>query len=233
MTCEICDEDHLEPGCFIDSMKEIGRFRAALNAESDRGCALMAASYLEEKARNLLRSIYIENAPLVEEELRHLSFADVVIQAYLLGLLPEKMKKDVDLIRKIRNEFAHTANSVNFETDSIADRCQCLHHASKFSRETKNYRSEFISASISIALCLMFEGLKHQHAIIPEDINYDEASHAPQLAILLTRKVYKSLEIDSSQESDNFQTAHWAQLGQALDIICKENDVTSHDSNSC
>ncbi len=224
---EVRNEEHLEFDLLTSLTKEIAMFRATLNMESDRGCALMAASYLEGKVRDILRSIYADDAALVEGVLNRLTFADAVNQVYLLGLLPEKMKRDIGLIRKIRNEFAHTESPVNFETGSIADRCHCLYHASRVSKKIGDIRSQFTSAAISIALCLMYERAERHHATIPDDIDYDEPSSAPQLAVLLTREVYESLKKESM---DSEQSAHWDALLEVFDSI-ENNDISEFHIN--
>ncbi len=48
------------------------------------------------------------------------------------------------MIRKIRNEFAHTAESVSFDTQSIADRCRSLRFS--YHTEEASLRSHFTAA---------------------------------------------------------------------------------------
>jgi DNA-binding MltR family transcriptional regulator len=46
--------------------------------------------------------------------------------AFALGLISEKTYRDLQILREIRNEFAHFSESVSFDTPSVRDRCREL-----------------------------------------------------------------------------------------------------------
>ncbi len=111
-------------------MAEIVAFRHALSAESDRGCVLFAAAYLEEALKDLLccslvKNKHIENdlfdgtAPLA-------TFSAKIKFAYYLGKISAVSRRDLDTIRAIRNNFAHSPKVISFTEQSIADRCKNL-----------------------------------------------------------------------------------------------------------
>jgi len=111
---------------------EVLRFRDLLGSETDRGCALTAAAYLDAELQSLLRNYLVDDADVAE----HLfapdrplgSFAGRIDLAYMLGLIPRLAARDLHLIRKIRNDFAHEPWNVSFETPVIASRCRELRH---------------------------------------------------------------------------------------------------------
>jgi hypothetical protein len=87
-------------------------FMNASNNETDRGRALVAASLIEEMLEEILRSFLREgsetsklfeapNAPLS-------SLHSKALLSRSLCLISAAEFKDIDLIRRIRNEFAHS-----------------------------------------------------------------------------------------------------------------------------
>ena len=106
-------------------MQELGRFLAEFNRENDRGAALVAASMLDDRLKEVLAAYLLEsnhseellsgfNAPLG-------TFAARASAAFALGLIQENELKEITLIRKIRNEFGHEWKSLSFETGRVAD----------------------------------------------------------------------------------------------------------------
>src|SRR5438876_8972547 len=92
-------------------MREVFEFRQSLSDESDRGCALMAAAYLDAELDRLLRK-YCVNNPNVQNDIFGSSrplgtFSSRIDMCYLLGLLGPNAHRDLHLIRRVRNEFAH------------------------------------------------------------------------------------------------------------------------------
>jgi hypothetical protein len=71
--------------------KDVGRFLDDLQKESDRGCAMVAAAYLEESLESLLRAAFISDPKAVDElfdPMRPISdFAAKTEVSYCLGLI--------------------------------------------------------------------------------------------------------------------------------------------------
>lgn len=103
-------------------------FRRALTEETDRGCALLAASFLEGMIEELLRERLVDNPKLQKEMLHHSgplgTFSSQIDMACLLGLVGPAMRRELHLIRQIRNDFGHTARRISFGEPSIASRCR-------------------------------------------------------------------------------------------------------------
>jgi hypothetical protein len=56
------------------------------------------------------------------------TFSARIEVAFLCGFIGERAKRDLHLIRKIRNEFAHVPEPLDFSTEQIANRCRELHY---------------------------------------------------------------------------------------------------------
>lgn len=120
--------DGLEEAAGVAIPGALLRMRRTLSLETDRGCALVAAAYLDHELGKLLRAFFVDDPSTADEFLgnnRPLGTFSSRIQAcLLLGLLRKDQCRDLDLIRKIRNEFAHLSERLSFESPQIRDRCK-------------------------------------------------------------------------------------------------------------
>lgn len=112
-------------------------FRHGLNGETDRGCALMAAEYLSNQLGELLRAHFIDDKKTCDEVLEAANgalstFSPRIEFAYLLGLIGPAARRELHLVRKIRNEFAHQYRPLAFDEERISARCQELRTHSIF-----------------------------------------------------------------------------------------------------
>jgi hypothetical protein len=131
----------MTPAQFLEKQhEEFLKFRSALSKETDRGCALFASSYLEKALsdliycalafdKNIEKDLFSGTTPLA-------TFSSRIKIAYYLGKISKVEKRDLELIRKIRNEFAHSADPIDFETHKIKSQCSEL----SFSYHDKNHR---------------------------------------------------------------------------------------------
>lgn len=102
-----------------------------LEGESDRALAVLAAAYLDF----LLGEILILQMKVSEKKARELllngesgvisTFSAKIRLAYCLGLISDSQKKDLNIIRGIRNGFAHKFD-MSFSESVIADKCREL-----------------------------------------------------------------------------------------------------------
>lgn len=100
-----------------------------LNRESDRGKVLISTGFMEEQLRKVLLA-YLIQAPEADELVSGANaplgtFSSRINACYLLGLISEVEHHDLNVIRKIRNDFAHSI-STGFDTQSVIDRCKNL-----------------------------------------------------------------------------------------------------------
>src|SRR4051812_16444590 len=94
-----------------DDLKDLSRFLAELQAESDRGLALVGAAVIDDRLRETLASFVVEGplgARLLDGASAPLStFSARTDACAALGLIDEFEYGEISLLRKVRNEFAH------------------------------------------------------------------------------------------------------------------------------
>lgn len=114
----------------IDNIEPVGKFIASLYQETDRGCSLMAAAFLDDALLELLKKNLIRDKrvsdKLFESNQPFGNFSSKIDVAYALGLIGKAVHQDLHLVRKIRNDFAHVADPIGFEHAPIKSRCSEL-----------------------------------------------------------------------------------------------------------
>jgi mannitol operon repressor len=144
-------------------------FLAEFQKESDRGAALVGAALLDARLERILRSHFIVgksanelldggNGPLA-------SFSARIKCCQALGLITDNEKNDIDLVRAIRNAFAHQEHGLNFESVKIKGLCSSLvSRRPKSIQEKIEYtaRNRFIDAVVFNCLQLWY---RPEHAL--------------------------------------------------------------------
>lgn len=155
------------------SMKIILEFRKTLTPETDRGCALMAAAFLDEKLIELLRKNLADDVRLAVKVFEPNgalgTFSARIDMAYLLGLIPKNAQKDLHILRKIRNEFAHVPDKLTFDDPNIAARCRQLY----FDRVTDDgpSRVKFVRAMMGLVGVIEGKIIVSKHAVPEPDLD--------------------------------------------------------------
>jgi DNA-binding MltR family transcriptional regulator len=133
-------------------------FLADFNKETERGAALAAAAMLDELLGRIIETFLIPNkgrkalldgfnAPLG-------TFSSRIASSFALGLLSEIEYRECELIRKIRNEFAHQIK-VSFKTEKVVSLCAQLQVSAKSYGDVHvNTRGQFTTAAIALILNL-------------------------------------------------------------------------------
>lgn len=137
------------------------RFKALLvemNNESPRGKVLITAALLDEHLAECIQTRILDkpevekltvgfNAPLG-------TFSARIIGAYALGIISDDEFHDLEIIRKIRNEFAHQI-TIGFDNQSVAMRCQNFRlAAADYGEVIVDPESQFSSAAIALIMRL-------------------------------------------------------------------------------
>lgn len=101
--------------------------------ESDRAAVILIAAVIDEKLTTILKSKLIAvptanddffegaNAPIS-------TFSSKIDLAFRLGVISAKMSRDIHLIRKIRNSFAHDIYGCSFENGGVKSRVMELYN---------------------------------------------------------------------------------------------------------
>ena len=133
--------------------KRFRNVRSELAKESDRGVALYATAYIDTELEQLLKKKLIGSEKYLKEILSFNgplgNFSSKIKLSYSLGLINKVMMDDINILRKIRNEFAHSDEAISFDTQNIKDLCCNLQLNVK--EESAPSRSKFINVVAGIA----------------------------------------------------------------------------------
>jgi|SRR5208282_4535815 len=114
---------------------DFGPISEELKGESARSAIAVAGSLLERALEDLIQTRFEEPKNKTEEGILFSemgvigSFNEKIWVAYFLGLIGPDTRRDMDLIRSVRNEAAHDMNPISFDTDTIKSRCLELRFA--------------------------------------------------------------------------------------------------------
>lgn len=128
------------------------------SSETDRAAVIVAASMLDELLRTLLIAKLVPvsssndelfdgaNAPLG-------TFSSRIESAYRVGLISVKLARDLHLVRRIRNDFAHNIHGCSFEDTRVRSRVTELDNSNgifarspKMAAERTSTREHFLEA---------------------------------------------------------------------------------------
>jgi hypothetical protein len=150
----------MEETAFSRAQRDFSQYMKDFTQESDRGCAVLMMCVLEEALIDAIRS----KLPVCSsEELRNFAppgrLSATIVNAYLLGILSDKERSDIQILSKVRNKFAHAAlNNLSFNHHDIKFMCEKLHLSDFFSE----FKSEIPRHRFLISSFLMYFMLKDQ-----------------------------------------------------------------------
>ena len=140
----------------LPKFDEVQAFRDTLDAETDRGCALMSAAYLDSQLEELIRASLVDDSKIADEFLSQskplASFSSRIDLAFLLGRIGKMVHRDLHLIRKIRNDFGHTSTPLDFTHPPIAARCREMYHC--FREDDAHPRKRFTNTVLVVLACV-------------------------------------------------------------------------------
>jgi hypothetical protein len=172
-----------------DRLIRVIDFRRSLSLESDRGCALMSAAFLE---------IELEN------ELKLGNFSSKISMAFALGLIDRNTLNELDLIRKIRNKFAHEHQSISFDDETLAPLIEKLNQ--NVYVECASHRERFIKTSLFLLSSIHATSLYKTPFIEKSNVNLDneykkkiEADLEPMINELLQLIIEQNITTDSAE----------------------------------
>ena len=99
----------------------------ALKLESDRGGVVLASAWVEDSLTTLILAAFIKEAEKKATDLVKPSgalgdFGAKIELAYQLGFLRTSTYQGLNILRRLRNDFAHLKNTLNFETPEVKGR---------------------------------------------------------------------------------------------------------------
>ena len=98
----------------------------ALLKESDRGCVIFGAEVLNEYLEQLLRSFLRDDQPSVVDPLFQTygplaSFSARIRLCFSLKLITKDLRHRLEIVRKMRNIFAHDWRPIDFEETQLKE----------------------------------------------------------------------------------------------------------------
>lgn len=97
------------------------------HAETDRAAAVLAGAYLDSFLENALRNVLATGDHVASMFGAHgflQSFGNKISMACALGLITAELARDMNLIRKVRNHFAHHIWEATFDLPPVANWCR-------------------------------------------------------------------------------------------------------------
>ena len=115
--------------------------------ESDRAAVILVASIFDNSLTELLRNYLVAN-PTSDDEIFDganaplSTFNAKINMSFRLGLVSSNLSRDLHLIRRIRNEFAHDIHHCSFEDSRIRSRVMELYKSTNQDLKD-NFRDEY------------------------------------------------------------------------------------------
>lgn len=112
---------------YPEDVKNLNAFLSELQQETDRGLPLVAAALIDEKLSETLEMFFTNNRSskklLTDSNAPLGTFSARIEMSLALGLIDEDEYSEAQLVRKIRNKFAHEKHGLNFSSQPIVDLC--------------------------------------------------------------------------------------------------------------
>ena len=123
-------------------------FKKEFAKESDRACVILSAAMLDSSLESLLRSRLIPTSAsqddLFDGANAPLSTFDAKINlSHRIGLISSQLCRDLHIIRRIRNQFAHDVFGCSFDNTSVRDRILEIYRSQKITESLPDTRTAF------------------------------------------------------------------------------------------
>lgn len=108
-------------------MDQLLAFLSELNRESERGLALGGAAFIDQKLAETLGAFFCRNVEMLEGAHQPLgSFSARISLCGALGLIDNFEEHECNIIRKVRNVFAHSIAGTRFHHPKVSSLCSSL-----------------------------------------------------------------------------------------------------------
>lgn len=107
--------------------KDVEHVSKELWGESERASVIVGSALLDETLRQIITNFLIQDKTSKKKHDKELfegygplaTFSARIKIAFRLGLISENEKRNLDLIRKMRNDFAHKIDDLSFDDKTI------------------------------------------------------------------------------------------------------------------
>ncbi len=176
----------------LEHAEDLSAFLSELQQETDRGLPLVGAALIDEKLLRTLEAFFVKSGKSAERLLTSgnaplSTFSARTEACYALGLIDDFEYSEIALIRKIRNEFAHSKHGTSFSSDRISGLCTSLKSPlpDGGSYDTNSARFRLINAILCVVLRLYYrpewvEKERREHKKwVPDSRWYDANKNPP------------------------------------------------------
>ena len=124
-------------------------FMQEFKKESPRACVILSVAILEKALETVLKARLVPTSSS-EDDLIEVPYAPIatfnakIDLAHRLGLISTKFCRDLHIIRKIRNDFAHNITGCSFEDSSVRSRITELNRSSGIIDRNPDTRKTFV-----------------------------------------------------------------------------------------
>lgn len=144
--------------------------------ETDRAAVVLTVSLFDNSLSILLKKTLVPNHnnddELFEGSIAPLSsFSSKIHMTYRLGLISVQFSRDLHLIRKIRNEFAHNVYNGKLDDGSVKNLLTTLVHSSDIIKNSPDARSTHEGGSRGDFLMIASLMLYHLNCLIEDNAN--------------------------------------------------------------
>jgi DNA-binding MltR family transcriptional regulator len=124
----------------------------------DRFLAIIYTVDIEKRLNQLIECFLIDDRKkvkeLLEEEKFLGNFGGKIQLAYCLGLISKEEFHNLNLIRKIRNKFAHEPSGLTFRNEQITNLCKNLQLTSRLLFHPVDFDEMFFGSTLILRECL-------------------------------------------------------------------------------
>jgi len=122
---------------WVHVSKDVESALNEIETEGDRAAAIVAATFVDEHLALVIRHSLHQNKKIADEMFSNSgplgTFSSKINLAFLIGVFSAKCHKELNIIKRIRNLFAHDLALRGFESQQVKDIVKNLvRHESKF-----------------------------------------------------------------------------------------------------
>ena len=152
-----------------------GNFLEELQGISERASAIVSGAMLEDILGHLLLNRLVDDEGVAQDLLFNAygplgTFSARINMAYMLGLIGKQEQRELNLVKRIRNEFAHETDA-SFNDEAITNRCRELKLPDMFPGTTTDARNRFHISVTSLANALGIWALNAKHIEPHEELD--------------------------------------------------------------
>ncbi|WP_271525239.1 MltR family transcriptional regulator [Bradyrhizobium sp. CCBAU 53380] len=181
--------------------EEINKLFAYMKKDSARGAVASMSSLIEEALASAIKHRLV---PLTEKEESNLfenngplsTLSSRINMGYALGIYGAKARRDLNLLREIRNAFVHSIRHIEFDTPEVAQLCRtfyCSEAIEGFKSDAP--RDQYFQAATRVTMCVAL----HEYDEVWKRLlmSYPEYSDDPPQTVRYLQSHPSSSEVDS------------------------------------